>query len=257
MRKVVIKGIYKHFKGDLYLVEDIAIDSETELAITNKDVLQQNFPRMQFRDGGEVTLDGVIGTYIDEDWLNTEYNRIPKYDKLVEDEHAITDLDSLISVMKATICSRKEENAFPIEIKALDMSVDIIKKFKRIVSDKSSDNTVDREDVLALIYDYKEKHSNDRAKYPINYGTLLDMIRWIRGLNPASPWIPVNVTNPLEAGAFYVTVKPVGELEGMDNETCFGTWTGSGWILHGIDNPLDKEVIAWMPAIKPYKEETQ
>ena len=29
MRKIVKKGIYKHFKGDLYLVEDVAIDSET------------------------------------------------------------------------------------------------------------------------------------------------------------------------------------------------------------------------------------
>lgn len=29
MRKIKIKGIYKHFKGDYYLVEDIAIHSET------------------------------------------------------------------------------------------------------------------------------------------------------------------------------------------------------------------------------------
>lgn len=29
MNEVKIKGIYKHFKGDLYLVEDIAIHSET------------------------------------------------------------------------------------------------------------------------------------------------------------------------------------------------------------------------------------
>ncbi len=28
--EVKVKGIYKHFKGDLYLVEDIAYDSETE-----------------------------------------------------------------------------------------------------------------------------------------------------------------------------------------------------------------------------------
>ena len=27
--KVKVKGIYKHFKGDYYLVEDIAINSET------------------------------------------------------------------------------------------------------------------------------------------------------------------------------------------------------------------------------------
>lgn len=29
MNELKIKGIYKHFKGDYYLVEDIAIDSET------------------------------------------------------------------------------------------------------------------------------------------------------------------------------------------------------------------------------------
>ncbi len=29
MRKIKIHGIYKHFKGDSYLVEGIAIDSET------------------------------------------------------------------------------------------------------------------------------------------------------------------------------------------------------------------------------------
>ena len=30
MRELKIKGIYKHFKGDYYLVEDIAKDSETK-----------------------------------------------------------------------------------------------------------------------------------------------------------------------------------------------------------------------------------
>ena len=30
MRDLKIKGIYKHFKGDYYLVEDVAIDSETK-----------------------------------------------------------------------------------------------------------------------------------------------------------------------------------------------------------------------------------
>lgn len=29
MRKVKIKGIYKHFKGNYYIVEDIATDSDT------------------------------------------------------------------------------------------------------------------------------------------------------------------------------------------------------------------------------------
>lgn len=30
MNKLVVKGIYKHFKGDYYLVEDIAKHSETK-----------------------------------------------------------------------------------------------------------------------------------------------------------------------------------------------------------------------------------
>lgn len=30
MQKIKVKGIYKHFKGDYYLVEDIAIHSETK-----------------------------------------------------------------------------------------------------------------------------------------------------------------------------------------------------------------------------------
>jgi hypothetical protein len=35
MRELIIKGIYKHFKGDLYLVEDVAIfnEDDTELVI--------------------------------------------------------------------------------------------------------------------------------------------------------------------------------------------------------------------------------
>lgn len=30
MNELKIKGIYKHFKGDLYIVEDVAIHSETK-----------------------------------------------------------------------------------------------------------------------------------------------------------------------------------------------------------------------------------
>lgn len=30
MKELKIKGVYKHFKGDLYIVEDIAYNSETE-----------------------------------------------------------------------------------------------------------------------------------------------------------------------------------------------------------------------------------
>ena len=30
MNELKIKGIYRHYKGDYYLVEDVAIDSETD-----------------------------------------------------------------------------------------------------------------------------------------------------------------------------------------------------------------------------------
>lgn len=33
MRKIKEKGIYKHFKGDYYLVEEVAKDSETKEAM--------------------------------------------------------------------------------------------------------------------------------------------------------------------------------------------------------------------------------
>ena len=45
--------------------------------------------------------------------------------------------------------------------------------------DKSESDCISRKSVLKLIYDYKENHFNDREHYPINYGTLLDMIRWV------------------------------------------------------------------------------
>lgn len=37
-------------------------------------------------------------------------------------------------------------------------------------------------DVLKVIYDYKEKNCQDNNKYPINYGTLLDFNRQFRNL---------------------------------------------------------------------------
>lgn len=49
---------------------------------------------------------------------------------------------------------------------------------------------ISRESVLKLIYDYKENHSNDREHYPINYGTLLDMIRWVCNLPSVTPQEP-------------------------------------------------------------------
>ena len=45
---------------------------------------------------------------------------------------------------------------------------------------------VRREDVLKLIYDLKERYTNDSKAHPINYGTLLDMCRLVRKLPSVS-----------------------------------------------------------------------
>ena len=64
-------------------------------------------------------------------------------------------------------------------------------------------DAISRKDVLKLIYDYKENHSENREEYPINYGTLIDMIRWVRNLPPVTPQEPKTghwIEHPHEAG---------------------------------------------------------
>ena len=70
------------------------------------------------------------------------------------------------------ICS-KEEGLQTVE--ALDMAI-------KVLLQDPCENVISREDVLKLIYDFKEKHTEDRENHPINYGTLLDLIRLIREL---------------------------------------------------------------------------
>lgn len=53
-----------------------------------------------------------------------------------------------------------------------------------------TNDLISRTEVLKLIYDYKENHSENRKEYPINYGTLIDMIRWIRNLPSVTPQEP-------------------------------------------------------------------
>ena len=42
MNELKIKGIYKHFKGDYYIVEDIALDSETDRQMVVYRALYEN-----------------------------------------------------------------------------------------------------------------------------------------------------------------------------------------------------------------------
>lgn len=53
-----------------------------------------------------------------------------------------------------------------------------------------TNDLISRAEVLKLIYDYKENHSENRKEYPINYGTLIDMIRWVRNLPSVTPQEP-------------------------------------------------------------------
>lgn len=53
-----------------------------------------------------------------------------------------------------------------------------------------TNDLISRAEVLKLIYDYKENHSENRKEYPINYGTLIDMIRWVRNLPSVTPIRP-------------------------------------------------------------------
>ena len=66
----------------------------------------------------------------------------------------------------------------------------IEKRIQPTTKNDLADDCISRESVLKLIYDYKENHSNDREHYPINYGTLLDMIRWVRNLPSVTPQEP-------------------------------------------------------------------
>jgi hypothetical protein len=49
---------------------------------------------------------------------------------------------------------------------------------------------IEKDSALKVIYDFKEKHTEDRKDYPLNYGTLLDFINQIRDL-PAVDAIPI------------------------------------------------------------------
>lgn len=69
---------------------------------------------------------------------------------------------------------------------AIDMAIKALERELATKNDLGVD-CISRESVLKLIYDYKENHSNDREHYPINYGTLLDIIRWVLKLPPVTP----------------------------------------------------------------------
>jgi hypothetical protein len=50
---------------------------------------------------------------------------------------------------------------------------------------------ISRESVLELLNDYRDKHFENRKEYPVNYGTLLDILRWIRNLPSVTPQLSV------------------------------------------------------------------
>lgn len=91
---------------------------------------------------------------------------------------------------------------FSRRIKALpsvkpQLSSELAKNSQTLEKNFGESDCISRAEVLKLIYDYKENHSENRNEYPINYGTLLDIIRWVINLPSVTPqepktghWIP-------------------------------------------------------------------
>lgn len=97
-------------------------------------------------------------------------------------------IDALINV--TDICVRSGEVGKEEGERNLSESIRWIKSLppvNPVEKQESCKNVISREDTLKLIYDFKEKHTEDREKYPINYGTLLDLIRLIMELPPVNP----------------------------------------------------------------------
>ena len=91
--------------------------------------------------------------------------------------------------MQTLLALRDNELEELKSIKEIDLDIpqhftkeqsDWIKKYCILKNIEFYNNAID--DVLLKIEEYKEKHFNDRNKYPINYGTLLDMENWFNKL---------------------------------------------------------------------------
>ena len=78
-----------------------------------------------------------------------------------------------------------------------------LRKFEPTTKNDIVDDAISRKDVLKLIYDYKEKHSENREEHPINYGTLLDMIRWVLALPSVTPQTDCDACIPLDVQQAY------------------------------------------------------
>lgn len=74
----------------------------------------------------------------------------------------------------------------------------------------------------------------------------------VKFLSKMPKWIPVSKRLPKKRDGYYVTLKGIGELEGV-TETAIATWI-DGWLYCHVDEWELKEVIAWMPLPKQYRE---
>lgn len=102
-------------------------------------------------------------------------------------------LNENIKALEQEPTTKDEHHRQNIQAYAHDFGVSEEQAEKELRVTTKNDLGVDcisREKVLKLIYDYKENHSNDREHYPINYGTLIDMIRWVRNLPSVTPQEP-------------------------------------------------------------------
>ena len=120
-------------------------------------------------------------------WLN-DYLTDETRDALEVIDAKIEDLPSVTPSINVDAIHREREQAY------LRGYEDASKKYRQ----EPCNDAISREDALKLLYDFKEKHTEDREQHPINYGTLLDLIRLIRELPSVTP----SVTNDIEKSNF-------------------------------------------------------
>ena len=121
------------------------------------------------------------------------------------------------------------------------------------------ENAISREDALKLIYDFKEKHAEDRENHPINYGTLLDLIRLILELPSVEPkpktghWISVIERPPEEGKEVLVWYRywRYGEYNNWYYTYGIGYQYDDRWSV--IDGGTHTTVFAWRELPEPYK----